>query len=441
MKERGARPSFFSEKINKRDVCMKFNELSAEERAALLSQYTAEYEAYRARGLRLDLSRGKPAAEQLDLSNGLFQALSAEDCRATGADYRNYGLGEGIPAMRHLFSELYGVPEELILACGNSSLQLMHDTLMRCMVFGVGDGHTPWCREERIKWLCVTPGYDRHFAITERLGFELISVPMTEDGPDMDMVEELVKDSAVKGMWCVPKYSNPTGNTYSEETVRRLVSMPCAAPDFRIFWDNAYAIHDLELDGDVLADVFALAEEVGNEDRIYYFASTSKITFPGAGVAMMAASKHNLAHLKPLMNLQTIGYDKINQCRHVAFLKDGATTMAHMHALADSLRPKFACTLRHLSELRALGIASYTEPKGGYFVSLDVLPGTARRVFFLMKEAGVTLTQVGATFPYGVDPKDTNLRLAPTYATLEELELGMSILVLAVKIAALESMV
>ncbi len=417
---------------------MKFCDLTRDQRAALLTQYTAEYEAYRARGVKLDLSRGKPAAEQLDLANGILAALPPEACHAGTVDYRNYGLGEGTPAMRRLFAELYGVPEELVLACGNSSLQLMHDTLVRCMLFGVGDGHTPWCRAERIKWLCVTPGYDRHFAITEKLGFELISVPMTASGPDMDMVEQLVRDPAVKGIWCVPKYSNPTGNTYTEDTVRRLVSMPCAAPDFRIFWDNAYAIHDLTEDGDTLPDVFALAKAAGQEDRIYYFGSTSKITFPGAGVAMMAASAHNLSHLKPLMNLQTIGYDKLNQCRHVAFLKDKTTTMTHMRALADTLRPKFDCTLRHLAELRALGLATYTEPKGGYFVSLDVLPGTARRVFFLMKEAGVTLTQVGATYPYGVDPHDSNLRLAPTYATLAELELGMRMLTLAVKIAALE---
>ncbi len=417
---------------------MKFCDLTGEERASLLAEYTAKYEAYRARGLHLDLSRGKPAAEQLDLSGGLLEALSMADCKTAESDYRNYGVAEGIPAMRRLFSEMLGVPEELILACGNSSLQLMHDTLMRCMVFGVGDGHTPWCREEHIKWLCVVPGYDRHFAITERLGFELISVPMTETGPDMDMVEKLAADPSVKGIWCVPKYSNPTGNTYSEQTVRRLVSMPCAAEDFRIFWDNAYAVHSLGDQTDDLADVFALAKEAGNEDRVYYFSSTSKITFPGAGVAMMAASEHNLQHLKPLMNLQTIGYDKLNQCRHVAFLKDKETTMAHMRALGETLRPKFECTLRHLAPLREEGLVTYTEPKGGYFVSLNVLPKTARRVYFLMKEAGVTLTKVGGTFPYGVDPGDSNLRLAPTYATLEELELGMEILAISVRIAALE---
>ncbi len=416
---------------------MKFCELTQEERAALLADYTAEYEKYKARGLHLDLSRGKPAAEQLDLSNRLLEGLSVADCTAA-ADFRNYGMSEGIPAMRRLFSDLFGIPEELILACGNSSLQLMHDTLMRCMLFGVGQGHTPWCREEHLKWLCITPGYDRHFAITERLGFELISVPMTPTGPDMDLVETLVKDPSVKGIWCVPKYSNPTGNTYDEATVRRLVSMPCGAEDFRIFWDNAYAVHALGADTEELADVFALAEEAGNKDRVYYFASTSKITFPGAGVAMMAASERNLEHLKALMNLQTIGYDKINQYRHVMFLKNKETTAAHMRALGEALNPKFDCTLRHLAPLREEGLASYTEPKGGYFISLNVLPKTARRVYFLMKEAGVTLTKVGATFPYGVDPDDSNLRLAPTYASLEDLELGMSILALCVRIAALE---
>lgn len=419
---------------------MKFCDMTAEERAIALRSCMEEYEGYRARGLHLDLSRGKPAAEQLDLANGLLTALTPDDCTEGGFDLRNYGMGEGIGSMRRLFAELYGVKEERILACGNSSLQLMHDTLMRYMVFGATKGGKPWAQEPRIKWICITPGYDRHFAITERLGFELLSVPMRADGPDMDAVEELVKDPAVRGIWCVPKYSNPTGNTYSEEVVRRLVSMPCAAADFRIFWDNAYAVHDLTPDGDILADVFALAEEAGTVDRVMYFASTSKITFPGAGVAMMAASEGNLAYLKPLMNLQTIGYDKLNQRRHVAFLKDAAHTMVHMHALGACLKRKFDITLSHLAPLRELGIASYTEPRGGYFISLDVLPGTAKRVFSLMKEAGVTLTQVGATYPYGIDPEDKNLRLAPTYATEDDLDLGMRILSLAVRIAALESL-
>ena len=418
---------------------MKYCDMASEQREALLAFCKAQYEAFCARGLRLDLSRGKPAAEQLDLANGLLGELTPEQVREGGVDFRNYGVGEGTPAMRRLFSELYGVREELVLACGNSSLQLMHDTLMRYMVFGAYAGGTPWAKQT-VKWICVTPGYDRHFAITDKLGFELLSVPMLADGPDMDKVEELVKDPAVRGIWCVPKYSNPTGNTYSEEVVRRLVSMPCAAPDFRIFWDNAYAVHDFTPDGDTLADVFALAEAVGNEDRVMYFASTSKITFPGAGVAMMAASERNLAFLKPLMNLQTIGYDKINQCRHVVFLKNKAHAMKHMYALGACLKEKFDLVLSYLGELREAGIASYTEPKGGYFVSLDVCPGTARRVFELVKGAGVTLTQVGATFPYGIDPEDKNLRLAPTYATVEELSLGMQILCLAVKIAALEKM-
>ncbi len=317
-------------------------------------------------------------------------------------------------------------------------MQLMYDTLTRALLFGVLGSPRPWCREEGIKWICVTPGYDRHFKMTELMGFELLSVKMTPTGPDMDEVERLALDPKVKGIWCVPKYSNPSGNTYSDETVRRLAKMECAAPDFRIMWDNAYAVHDLNENGDKLLDIFAEAEKYGNLDRIFYYSSTSKITFPGAGVALMAASPANLKQISKYLGVQTIGYDKLNQLRHTAYFKNADAVHAHMMTLAKFIGKKFEITLRNLEALEGLGIAEWTKPNGGYFVSLDVMPGAAKRVYELMKEAGVVLTNVGATFPYGIDPEDKNLRIAPTYPTDEELDLATKILVLAVKIAALE---
>ena len=340
--------------------------------------------------------------------------------------------------MKRLFSEILGIPESYISVGGNSSLQLMYDTLSRAMLFGVLGSERPWSKEEGLKWICVTPGYDRHFKITEMLGFELLSVRMTADGPDMDEVERLVKDPKVKGIWCVPKYSNPTGNTYSYETVRRLAKMKCAAPDFRIMWDNAYAVHDLTEQTDDLADIFSEAEKYGNLDRIFYFSSTSKITFPGAGVALMAASPENLKQIRPYIGTQTIGYDKINQLRHVKYLRNAENVHKHMMQLAAFIGRKFEITLEALSELDGLGIAEWSKPNGGYFISLDVMPGCAKRVFELMKNMGVTLTPVGATFPYGIDPEDRNLRLAPTYPDDEDLRIASEMLVLAVKMAALE---
>ena len=308
------------------------------------------------------------------------------------------------------------------------------------MLFGVKGSPRPWCQEKGLKWICVAPGYDRHFRITELLGFELITVKMLADGPDMDEVERLVKDPAVKGIWCVPKYSNPTGNTYSDETVRRLAKMECAAPDFRIMWDNAYVIHDLGEEGDKLADIFAEAEKCGNLDRVFYYSSTSKVTFPGAGVALMACSEANKKQMLPYLGAQTIGYDKLNQLRHLYYLKDKETTHRHMMELGKLIGKKFEITLAALDGLKGLGIAEWTEPRGGYFVSLDVMPGTAKRVFELMKSAGVTLTDVGATFPYGIDPEDKNLRLAPTYPSDKDLAKATEILVVAVKLAALEKL-
>ena len=421
---------------------MNYAQLSLCERKKLLAELTEKYNEYCARGLALDLSRGKPNSDQLDISLPLLsESRPREKCFSeSGIDCRNYGGLDGIIEMKKLFSELLGIKMEYIYVGGNSSLQLMYDTLARAMLFGVLGSERPWCKEEGLKWICVAPGYDRHFKITEVMGFELITVPMLPTGPDMDMVEELVKDPKVKGIWCVPKYSNPTGNTYSDETVTRLAKMECAAPDFRIIWDNAYVVHDLTETTDPLLDIFAEAEKYGNLDRIFYFTSTSKITFPGSGVAMMAASPANLEQIKQYLGVQTIGYDKLNQLRHTTYFKNAADVHRHMMRLAEFIGKKFEITLNALEGLRGLGIAEWTNPKGGYFVSLDVLPGTAKRVFELMKGAGVTLTNVGATFPYGVDPEDKNLRIAPTYPSDEELALACEILVLAVKIAALEKL-
>ena len=418
-----------------------FDSLSRQERASLYADLVKEYNSYKERKLSLDLSRGKPNAEQLDISQALLSfPVTAEDVMAEGVDCRNYGVLDGIPSAKRLFSDMLDIPESHIFVGGNSSLQLMYDTLSRAMLFGLEGSPRPWCKEEGLKWICITPGYDRHFKITEVLGFELLSVKMTNDGPDMDEVERLVKDPKVKGIWCVPKYSNPTGNTYSDETVRRLAKMECAAPDFRIMWDNAYAVHDFDENGDTLLDIFAEAEKAGNSERVLAFSSTSKITFPGAGVAIMAASPKNLKQMLPYISTQTIGYDKINQIRHTKYLVDAKTTHEHMMELAKLIGRKFEITLDALDELSGLGIAEWTKPNGGYFVSLDVVVGSAKRVYALMKEAGVTLTPVGATHPYGIDPEDKNLRLAPTYPTDSDLALAMSILTLTVKMAALEEL-
>lgn len=418
----------------------KYTELSQAERESIYNNLLSEYESFCKKGLSLDLSRGKPNASLIDFSNGLLCADISDLAvnKSAGIDYRNYGLLDGIPAVKQLFSEALGLGKENIIVGGNSSLQLMYDTIARAMLFGLPTSARPWSREEGLKWICVCPGYDRHFKITEVLGFELLTVNMTEDGPDMDEVERLVLDPKVKGIWCVPKYSNPTGTTYSDEVVQRLASMKCAAPDFMIMWDNAYAIHDFDENGDTLLDIFAEAEKCGTLDRIFYYSSTSKVTFPGAGVAIMAMSENNRKYTLPLLGVSTIGFDKLNQIRHLSYFENGDNMRRHMLKLGAVLKEKFDITLKALEDLRGLGIAEWTEPKGGYFVSLDVLPGTAKRVYELMKNAGVTLTQVGATFPYGIDPSDMNLRIAPTYPTNDELSLAVEILTIAVKIAALE---
>lgn len=413
--------------------------LTRTEAQALYDVLKAEYDGYCAKGLKLDLSRGKPNVEQLDLTAELIKLpLDRELCIRGGVDIRNYGILDGIKEAKELFASLLGLKAENIIVGGNSSLQLMYDAISRAMLFGTPDSERPWCKEEGLKWICITPGYDRHFKITEEMGFELISVDMLEDGPDMDSVEQLVKDPKVKGIWCVPKYSNPTGNTYSDEVVRRLASMECAAPDFRIMWDNAYAVHHFGKEGDELLDIFAEAEKYGNQDRILYFASTSKITFPGSGVAILYASDKNVADVKRRMSIQTIGYDKLNQLRHVEYFGNAERIKEHMLALGKLVGKKFDITLAALEDLEGLDVAKWTKPRGGYFISLDVTVGSASRVYELMKNAGVVLTKVGDTFPLGKDPLDRNLRIAPSYPSDEDLALACKILVLSVKLSALE---
>ncbi len=421
-----------------------YKDLSKEELLTLQKQLNKEYEEAKAKELKLDMSRGKPAASQLDMEMDFMNVLNADSIFKTeaGVDCRNYGIMDGIPEARKLIGDVLGVSADNVIVFGNASLNIMYDTVARSEIFGVM-GETPWCKLDKVKFLCPVPGYDRHFAITEQFGIEMINVPMTEDGPDMDMVEELVNtDPAVKGIWCVPKYSNPQGYTYSDETVKRFAALKPAAKDFRIYWDNAYAIHDLyEEKKDTLLDIISECEKAGNPDMVYEFCSTSKVTFPGSGIAALAASKANLDFIKKFMTIQTIGYDKVNQLRHVRYFKDAEGMKAHMMKHAAILRPKFEAVFHVLeSELNGLGIGSWTEPKGGYFISFDALEGCAKKIVEKCKEAGVVLTGAGATYPYKKDPKDSNIRLAPSFPTPEELAMATDLFVLCVKIVSVEKL-
>lgn len=415
------------------------NDYTKEELVYLQNDLLEEYAQFKNRNLHLDMSRGKPSSEQLDHSNGIMNVLNDYKLE-NGVDARNYGILDGIPEAKRLFSDLLRIPSANIIIGGNSSLNLMYDTMARFMLFG-SLGSTPWGQLPVRKWLCPSPGYDRHFAITESMGFEMITIPMTNDGPDMDLVEKLAaEDDTIKGIWCVPLYSNPQGICYSAETIERLCSMKTAAKDFRIMWDNAYGVHDI-YEKIRLKDVFVTAKMYHNEDRIMYYFSTSKITFPGAGVALMAASEKNLEEIKKHMAIQTIGYDKLNQLRHVKYFKSAEGIREHMSNLAAHLRPKFDVVLSTLlTKIGDSGFATWQAPMGGYFVSVDTLPGCAKETVALAKEAGVILTNAGATYPYGKDPNDSNIRIAPSYPTIEELQQAMDLFCLCIKLAGVNKL-
>jgi DNA-binding transcriptional MocR family regulator len=414
--------------------------LSGVELAQLGQRLEARYDELQARGLSLDMTRGKPSSEQLDLANGLLDVKDVSTAR-DGTDARNYGGLDGLPEMKALLSPLFEAPAAQIIVGGNSSLQMMHDTVVRALTHGVPGGAGPWGRAASVKFLCPSPGYDRHFAICQHFGIEMLPVELGADGPDMDQVEELVRsDPSIVGMWCVPKYSNPTGVTYGNAVVERLARMKTAAPDFRLFWDNAYAVHDLYPETEPLLDILAASREAGHADRPLVFASTSKISFAGAGVSAMAASPANIADAKRHLSVQTIGPDKVNQLRHVAFYKDFAGLRAHMARHAELLRPKFEAVGQIFERELGSSVASWTKPRGGYFISLDTLDGCASRVVSLANGVGVKLTAAGATFPYGRDPRDRNIRIAPSLPPLDQIRVAMEVVSVCVALASVQKL-
>lgn len=424
---------------------MALKDMTAEQLKAFRDECRKQYDDFKSQGLKLDMSRGKPCKEQLDMSMPMLDVLNSSSSLidADGVDVRNYGFLTGITEAKKLFADLLGVDPSMIIVGGNSSLTLMYDSVARAMQFGVYGSTKPWGKCDKVKFLCPVPGYDRHFGITETFGIEMINVPMTPQGPDMDMVEELVNnDPAVKGIWCVPMYSNPDGYTYSDETVKRFAALKPAAEDFRIFWDNAYVIHDLYDDNkDEIADIISECEKAGNPDMVFEFASTSKVSFPGSGIAALATSANNIADIKKQLTIQTIGHDKLNQLRHVRFFKDINGLKEHMRKHAEFIRPKFEAVESVLEEeLSGLGIGSWTEPKGGYFISFDAMDGCAKAIVAKCKEAGVKLTGAGATFPYGKDPKDSNIRIAPSFPTPEEMKQAADLFVLCVKLVSVEKL-
>lgn len=418
---------------------MKYSDMSVEELQALLAKLNQEYEEMKALGLTLDMSRGKPSSTQLDVSNDMMDVFNSESDFKTedGIDCRNYGNLEGIPQARKLMGDLLGVPAENVYVCGNASLNIMYDCVARAMTFGIM-GSTPWCKLPKVKFLCPVPGYDRHFKITELFGIEMINIPMTSEGPDMNMIEKLVSsDSSIKGIWCVPKYSNPQGVVYSDETVRRFANLKPAAKDFRIFWDNAYIVHHIYDDSIEIPEILSECAKAGNPDLVYEFCSTSKITFAGGGISALATSVDNLNWIKKSLTIQTISYDKLNQLRHVRYFKDAQGIKAHMVKHADFLRPKFDAVLDIFDkELGDTGVAEWMKPMGGYFISVETMEGCAKAVVAKCKEAGVVLTGAGATFPYGIDPKDSNIRIAPSYPTPEELSQAAKLFALCVKLVS-----
>lgn len=416
--------------------------MTKDEQLAELKALQEKYAAFKAKGLSLNMARGKPSSEQLDIVSDMLTVLSKpEDCYDGKLDVRNYGELLGIPSARALFADILDTVPEKVIVGGSASLQLMFDLISKAYTHGLLHSPAPWAKLDKVKFLCPAPGYDRHFGISESFGMELITVPMTAEGPDMDVVEALARDPEVKGMWCVPKYSNPDGIIYSAETIRRIASLQHAAPDFLLMWDNAYCVHEFEGEYVPFPDILKECAKYGNEDMVFEFASTSKITFPGAGISVFVCSERNMAYMKKLLNAQIISYDKVNQLRHVRYLKDKEHVLALMKRHAQILGPKFRCVLDSLEkEIAPLGIAGWQRPKGGYFVSVNTMPGIAKATWKLCKEAGLTMTGAGATFPYGRDPRDSNMRVAPSLPPIEQLEQAMEIYCTSMKLAALEKL-